>query len=397
LQYLRLFETAGEPIPRLTKEQRYLREFFFNLANDAVSGNSSAAHFCSHLNDVKFLEVDDMRLVHGGLIFMRSDLSKYEWTLVERVHVLNILWAKVDKKEMDANDVDTVSENVFPSSLEMLMDAEGFKLFLDVLTEGGFITTAGAQSIWKAQNSKDELLAGYLYTPPSTIASHRPLNSFSAIPLSSGAQRYHALQRLVEAAVYKRRIWKGTHYGDAAASLNECIMTYAYTRQGVEVPRHLVDEVRDWTHDEQRLLDRAIMVMEYRKRLDMRLLSFSVFKIIRESLVGLNDLFLSFKGLNTALYSKASDQESGLTVSEVPGILIMHPKFDVETKYFAGKRDKLNELLAVAYEFQKAENERLADIKAAKKAFIKGKSYDISLLIGYVTDILTDKSRFTRV
>jgi hypothetical protein len=234
----------------------------------------------------------------------------------------------------------------------------------------------------------------------STVdANARPLRLVQTNSRSTATSplKKHPSDSTLQSKSSKAGKGKGTRYGDAATLLNEYIMTYTYTKQGLGIPRHLVDEVRNWTHDEQRLLDRAIMVMEYRKRLDMGLLSFSVFKIIRESLIGPNDLFISFKGLSTVLYSKAPDQKSSLTVSEVPGIIVMHQKFDVETKCFAGKQKKLNELLAIADKFQKAENDRLADIKAAKKAFIRSKLCHISLFIGHVTDISLGKSRFMRI
>lgn len=390
---------AKNAAPRLTKKQLQLRKYFWDLAyvaaqcaaTECVVGQDAlrAMDFFGFLSKSMSFNIRDVDLKRGSITFRRNDLGRYEWDMVMRVQIVNYFleqiypkrdidfFARVRSKRIDDFDAEEIISQMLPTSANEIMDGENFDLLIDVLTEEGVLENALARKIKQLRMTKEEFDAEYTYTAPKR-ATRRCSPWFFNLPLHAGTQdspfepsRHHALRRLIEAAVYQRQEWKNVHYANAAGSFQSYYDAWIYTSQNLHVPFSLHSNVRNWTYFEERLLRRANVVLKLHEQWNKKAITdFTILKAVRASLVpvhgqGGND----FEGLETFLYSRASEPETGLKAADIPHILILHPELDDELASRDEELRRFEGLLGDALSFENAEVERRAEIRRARRAY----------------------------
>ncbi|KAF2785539.1 hypothetical protein K505DRAFT_369084 [Melanomma pulvis-pyrius CBS 109.77] len=383
----------------LTKKQLQLRKYFWDMAHVAAECAATecvvdqtalrAMEFFLYLGRANSINIREVDCQSRPIIFQRSDLSQYEWDMITRVEIINLFlgqlypkedvdfFARARSKHIEGYDAEEIISQLFPTSANEIMDGENFDLLIDNLAEEGVLTNGLARKIKQLRMSEEEFDAEHTYTAPKR-ATRRRSPWFFNLPHHAGTQdgaletsRHYALRRLTEAAVYQRQEWKNVHYANAAGSLQSYYDAWVYTSQNLDVPFSLRSNNRDWTYAEERLLRRANAVLKLRDQWNKQALTdFSVLKAVRAALVPVhgqpgND----FEGLETFLYSRASEPETGLTAAEIPQILILHPELDADFASSGEERLRLQGLLREAVAFEEAEVQRRAEIRRARRAY----------------------------
>ncbi|ORY01808.1 hypothetical protein BCR34DRAFT_618216 [Clohesyomyces aquaticus] len=356
--------------------------FFDLVAHLALEGHDYCVNLCLKLVDQARIakEIPGYDPVYTCKKFSVpiSDIRPIEWRRVNRAVEIFKLNSLAERKVLHESDAELIILQLFPQEGRKVLRLACFEILLDTLVQSENLTHARAQRLFDLAPTLEEFLR-----LPNKTRPHAPLYAlpeFEQLQMEFGPRsdefsvsRYKALVQLVEAAAYKRHDWEGIHYSDPVATLKQYYDAFEQNRQGLPVTEGILPYARDWTFAEQHVLRRGYLVT----RLAEAINDFSLFKIIRGSLVGIpgqpiNDLF----DLQGTLYARAAD--SGLRISDIPKILILHPERDSDTLVIEKEARIYSGLLADSWRFEEEEQDRLADIERAKVGFRKHKRSEMA-------------------
>jgi hypothetical protein len=407
-------QIAQDAISKPTKESQ-LRKFFWDLAYEAAKIRATecetsdetlmAIEFFDYLGEAIVLKSDDVMFERGSIKFRLSEMSNYDWIMLARIQTLKSIVARLRADQIDPNEAEDLMDQLFPQEADHIMGRADLANFLNALVKTRSLSSEVAANIKAVQMSVQEFEAEHKFVvAPFVPAPRRVLRTFFELPLRAGARvnknfestRYLQLLVLIEAATFGHKEWRDQRYNDAEGSFECYYKAYEYTSQGLKVPASLMDNVRDWSPAEQRLLRRGNAVLKLRQEVEKRSITDpTILTKVRQSLIECQgDLEL----LEIFLYHRACfESTSGLKAIEIPEILILHPDLDKEIEENSNEKQILCGLMLEASSFVDAEVRRKAELEAAKKAFKKSKFYIASLSPLHITNSYTGKGRFERV
>ena len=407
-------QVTQDTISGPTKESQ-LRKFFWDLAYEAAKVRATecetseetlnAIDFFDSLGEAIVLKLDDVLFERGPIKFRLSEMSNYDWIMLARVQTLKSIVARLHTDQIDPNEAEDLMDQLFPQEADHIMGRVDLANFLNALVKAGSLSSEVADNIKAVQISVQEFEAEHKFVvAPFVPAPRRVARTFFGLPLRAGARvnkhfesfRYLQLLVLIEAATFGHKEWRDQLYNDAEGSFECYYKAYEYTSQGLKVPASLMDNARDWSPAEQRLLRRGNAVLKLRQQLEKRSLTDpAILMKVRQSLVECQG---DIDQLEIFLYHRACfESTSGLKAIDIPEILILHPDLDKDIENYGNEEQILYGLTLEASRFVNAEVQRKAELKAAKKAFKKSKFYIPSLLPLHITNSYTGKSCFKRV
>lgn len=407
-------QIAQDAISIPTKASQ-LRKFFWDLAYEAAKIRATecqtseetlmAIEFFDYLGEAIVLKLNDVLLERGSIKFRLSEMSNYDWIMFARIQTLKSIVARLRADQIDPNEAEDLMDQLFPQEADHIMGRVDLANLLDSLVEAGSLSSEVAGNIKAAQMSVQEFEAEHEFVAaPFVPAPRRVSLTFFELPLRAGARvnkhfesaRYLQLLVLIEAATFGHKEWRDQRYNDAEGSFECYYKAYEYSSQGLKVPASLIDNVRDWSPSEQRLLRRGNAVLKLRQQLEKRSLTDSAILVkVRQSLVECQG---DIESLEIFLYHRACfESTSGLKAIDIPEILILHPDLDKEIEKNGNEKQILYSLTLEASRFVDAEVQRKAELEAAKKAFKKSKFSILNLLPLHITNSYIGKNCFKRV
>jgi hypothetical protein len=357
------------------------------------------AHFAlksRHIDE----EIPDVTFIVNGINILASqmphDSIERNWILRYNIVVHNA--TQVERRLMNIEDHEMILTQLFPQDRAHLLKQEHFEIFMTGLGEEGILTKSQVATITKAQVITEEFDKGAHFTGPSVnryahrrnptaIAlfdiprqARRPMLSYSPRPTKSSNQHelYYKLRILAEAAVYDQKFWKGYFFPSACSKLESFYDAWKTSQEGFLLPPSLTEYSRDWTHKEVRLMQRSHMICELLNKYETNTLTdFGIIRAIRATYVNIPaQPFWCAEDLESFLYHRIPD--SGLDISEIPGILLMHPDHDAAAANARLKRTVHEALQRRAEEFEKEEQERLRLIGESYMTFEQQKKAEMS-------------------
>jgi hypothetical protein len=374
------------------------RQLIKDLAYHAIVGCEDAAGIFQELNAHYVLkarhqgdqEIPHLRLNINGVHVATHQLGIFEKNWISRVAVAFKLQSLADRKHLGPEDHEQIITQLFPFEAKDMLKPEQFNIFMTGLGTEGIITASEAKYIIKIAVSVEELEAGAHWTGTSRNHTqhqgrqHRPAMTtfdipkqayrtaapFSAHPvISAQPELHHYLRVLVEAAVYDQKLWKGYTFTNPRSMLTSFYEAYALGQQGLLTPPQLTDYKRAWTHREIRLLQRGHLLCTLLRSFDDGTLTdYGIIRAVRGTFVRLpGQGYWDPEHLSTYLYHRVVD--SGLSVSQVPEILALHPEHDAD---FANEQLGAcvrSQLEAQAELFRQEEELRLSEIVESTASF----------------------------
>ncbi|KAH6881952.1 hypothetical protein BKA58DRAFT_425676 [Alternaria rosae] len=304
----------------------------------------------------------------------------------------------VERRLMNSEDHEMIVAQLFPEKRGHILNPEHFEIFMTGLGEEGILTKAQAKSIAIVAVSKEEFDKGIHYVE-ATGSKHahrrnttaaamfdipqrasRSTASFSSRPANGQNQHelYFYLRILVEAAVYGQKFWKGYFFPNARNKLKNFYDAHKLSQEGWLLPPHLTDYKRDWTHREVRLLQRAHLICDLLKQYEVgEVTDFGIIRAIRATFVGIPaQPSWCPEDLESFLYHRIAD--SGLTVSKIPEILVLHPEHDMVFANYRLRQHVISGLRERADQFEKEEVARLKEIDKSYMTFEEARKKEMT-------------------
>ncbi|KAG9193629.1 hypothetical protein G6011_03664 [Alternaria panax] len=352
------------------------------------------AHFhlkARHIDD----EIPDITFNVNGVCIRASEMPKgsVERNWITRYNAVVHNAELVERRLMNSEDHEMIVAQLFPEDRRHILKAEHFEIFMNGLGEEGILTKVQAKSIATVAVSLEEFEQGVHYIEGSvqkcghrrnpTAATiidiphqaSRGISSFPSCQTSGQSQDelYYYLRILVEAAVYDQKFWKGYFFPNARNRLNDFYEAYKITLDGWLLPPNLTDYKREWTHREIRLLHRGQLICDLLKQYEANeVTDFGIIRAIRATFVGIPaQPCWCPEDLESFLYHRIN--ESGLAVSNIPNILVLHPEHDMTFANSSLRRHVTNELRGRAEQFEKEEVARLREIDRSYITFREAK------------------------
>jgi hypothetical protein len=296
----------------------------------------------------------------------------------------------VERRLMNGEDHEMIVAQLFPENRKHILKPQHFEIFMAGLGEEGILTKAEAKSIANVAVTYDEFDRGIHYVGnsvnkyahrrnPTEAAifdiprqASRGVASFSPRPANQH-ELYHYLRILVEAAVYEQKFWKGYFFLDARHKLNSFWEAHKISQEGWLLPPNLTEYKRDWTHREVRLLQRGQLICDLLKQHEANeVTDFGIIRSIRATYVGIPaQPSWCAEDLESFLYHRVTD--SGLAVSRIAEILVLHPEHDVASSNKLLLQHIVSGLRERAELFQKEEAARLKEIDRSYMTFEEAK------------------------
>jgi hypothetical protein len=267
-----------------------------------------------------------------------------------------------DRKYLGLEDCEQVVRQLFPTEPKDLVQPECFDIFITGLGVEGIISSREARSISRPGVSIKEFEGGVHWDGHRCIASsrydpsvlvmfnlpkqaHCSTTTLSAHLLTNTqTELYFYLRILAEAATYDQKFWKGYFLPNARSKLGSFHEAYLLQKQGLPTPPHLADYKRPWTYRETRLLTRGHLICTLLDVFDKgELTDFDIIRAIRGSFIHIpSQGYWDVEDLSTFLYHRVID--SGLPISHIPDILILHPEHDAACAR-VGRRVRISKAL----------------------------------------------------
>ncbi|KAF1833390.1 hypothetical protein BDW02DRAFT_500762 [Decorospora gaudefroyi] len=350
-----------------------------------------ARHTDSEMPDVTFnvngVSVRASQMPYGSV--ERNWITRYN-AVVDNAQL-------VERRLMNAEDHEMIVTQLFPDERGHILKPEHFEIFMTGLGEEGILTKGQAKTTARVAVTTEEFDKGARYTGPSVnrlahrrnptaVAmfdipkeARRHIASFSPRPTQSQGQNelYYYLRILVEAAVYGQNFWKGYFFPSARNKLNDFYQAHKLSQEGWLLPPNLTDYKRDWTHREIRLLQRGQLICDLLQKYEANeLTDYGIIRAIRATFVGIPaQPFWCTEDLESFLYHRIAG--SGLSVSRIVDILVLHPDHDatfanqrVKAQIVAGLRDR-------AETFKQEEEARMQEIGRSQVTFKRAKKREM--------------------
>jgi hypothetical protein len=268
-----------------------------------------------------------------------------------------------------------IHEQLFPDpkNLHVIMPRQQFEVFMaDFVWEDTWCDLNLARRILNCKTAAAEGKGDKSYKLPKPVRFPTP--EFKELPQNRGVttyfttSRFQALVRLIEAAVYCRQYWAGLFYTDPAATFDLYFQAHSIAKSGNPLPAHLLPYARNWSFHEQRLFRVGDLLIRLLRQVRAEKFDLMVYRVIRGTLLPImGQPFVDTNRLQSFCYSRGL--EEGLSIEEIPKILVLHPDVDV-----ACENEEVQEYARLVDEiarYKEEERQRLADIKTAKKAWKK--------------------------
>jgi hypothetical protein len=384
------------------------RHLIQKLAYHAIVGCEDAAAIFRELNAHYVLKarhqgdvgIPHLRLNIDGIHVATHQLGVSEKNWISRVAMACKLQSLADRKHLGPEDHEQIITQLFPMDAKDMLKPEHFNIYMTGLGTEGIITAYEATCIIKMAVSVEEFEAGARWTgtsrnhtqhqgrqnrpamttfdiPKQAYCSSAP---FSAHPMiCAQPELHHYLRVLVEAAVYNQTHWKGYLFTNPRSMLTSFYEAYALGQQGLLTPPQLTDYKRAWTYRETRLLQRGHLLCTLLRSFDAGTLTdFGIIRAVRGTFVQLpGQGYWDPEHLSTYLYHRVVD--SGLSISQVPEILALHPEHDAD---FASKQLATcvrTELEEQAELFRQEEKLRLSEIVCSTASFEALKKMEMNM------------------
>ncbi|KAH7402926.1 hypothetical protein BKA66DRAFT_481160 [Pyrenochaeta sp. MPI-SDFR-AT-0127] len=378
----------GPPVPtKDTCSVSQRRQLIKNLAFDAVHGCPTAMAIMNQVNCHSTFKAgglhDLVLMINGKSIHMAlCGIVEHNW--ITRFNAFTDNIALVDRRAMALEDHEEIVTQLFPETRNDILRPEHFRVFVLGLGEEGILTMSQAKAIARLGVSIDEFDRGANFDGSSKQVcynrhhamlqipdqSSRDISSCSLQPIRSQSCNIHDyLLTLVEATVYDQETWQGYNCANARSQFDRVYDAYELDMQDWLLPAHLTEYKRSWNYREQRLLQRARIICELLDQYKSGKLSdFGIIRAIRGTYIQIPaQPYFSAEDLESFLYHRVTD--SGLSVSRIPDILILHPDNDAAFAKPRLRNYVMNSLKDRAYEFKREEEQRLNDIKISCLSF----------------------------
>jgi hypothetical protein len=318
---------------------------------------------------------------------MRKGSVERNWIIRYNAVVKNA--ELVERRLMNGEDHEMIAAQLFPEERGHILKPEHFEIFMSGLGEEGILTKAQAKSIANVAVSTEEFDKGIHYVGAvDSKHTHRRTNtaavmfdipkqvsrsiaSFSSRPANGPSQHelYYYLRILVEAAVYGQKFWKDYFFPNACNKLKDFYDAHRLSQEGWLLPPNLTDYKRDWTHREVRLLQRGQLICDLLKQYEAGgVTDFGIIRAVRATFIGIPaQPSWCPEDLESFLYHRIAD--SGLMVSKIPEILVLHPEHDMVFVNYRLRQHVLDGLRERADQFEKEEAVRLKEIDRSYMTF----------------------------
>ncbi|KAI4652518.1 uncharacterized protein J4E79_008824 [Alternaria viburni] len=351
-----------------------------------------ARHVDGEIPDATF----DVNGVHIRASQMPKGSVERNWIIRYNAVVNNA--ELVERRLMNSEDHEMIVAQLFPEERGHILKPEHFQIFMTGLGEEGILTKAQAKSIATVAVSKEEFDQGIHYVEaanskhthrrnPTAAAmfdipqqASRSTASFSSRPANGQNQHelYYFLRILVEAAVYSQKFWKGYFFPNAWNKLKNFYDAHKLSQKGWLLPPHLTEYKRNWTHREVRLLQRGQLICDLLKQYDAgEVTDFGIIRATRATFVGIPaQPSWCPEDLESFLYHRIAD--SGLTISKIPEILVLHPEHDMVFANYRLRQHVITGLRERADQFEKEEAARLKEIDKSYMTFEEVKKKEMT-------------------
>jgi len=384
--------TANKAIEALNRRQA-VKDLAFFAADGCPTNVAIIDQMTAHLqlqDRHAAGEIPDFTFKVNGVNICTSQILKgsieRNWLVRYNITISNV--KLVERRLLNAEDHELILAQLFPQERAHILKPEHFEIYMDGLGEEGIFTKAQAKGIADVGVTMEEFDKGAYYTlssgskykdrsanavsifdiPRPTI---RTISSNSTRPAKPQVQKdlYPYLRILVEAAVYNQNFWKGYYFPNARSKLNDFYQAYKLTQEGWLLPPNLTDYKRSWSYRETRLLQRGQYICNLLSQYEAnQLIDFGIVRAIRATYVGIPaQPSWCAEDLESFLYHRVTD--SGLVVSKIPEILLLHPENDAVVAN-PPLRQRVGEALEARMRlFEAEEAARLNEIHQSQSTF----------------------------
>ncbi|KAF2028856.1 hypothetical protein EK21DRAFT_113548 [Setomelanomma holmii] len=352
-------ETAAEACEALQR-----RSLMRDLAYKANSGCENAitaveelnAHIALTARNQDDADIPDLIFNFEGTHISASKLGTVEHTWMARVNASRKLQSLAARKHLGAEDLEVILAQLFPLESSDILQSEHYDIFVTGLGVGSIITSGEAKKLVGLGVSHVEFEKGARWTgassnPSSGLYRHDPSNlAIFEIPKLSHCDTtlsdlYSHPRTLIEAAVYDQKFWKGYFFPNAQTKLCSFYEANQLQSQGLPIPPSLTDYKRPWTYREIRLLQRGYLICQG---------------------------YWDVEELSTYLFHRVTD--SGLSISNMPEILALHPEHDED---FANEEEqRLSEMETSTETFESLKKKEMTRWERIKMAWKKWLGYE---------------------
>jgi len=385
-------DTANEAIQALKRRQA-VKDLAFFAADGCPTSVAIIGQMTAHLQlqDLHTAgEIPDVTFKVNGVNICTSQMLKgsieRNWVVRYNIMISNI--KLVERRLLNFEDHELILAQLFPQERPHILKPEHFEIYMDSLGEEGIFTKAQAKGIADIGVTTEEFDKGAYYTLPSGSKykdrnanaisifdiprpAIRTISSNSTRPAKPQTQKnlYPYLRILVEAAAYNQNFWKGYYFPNARSKLNDFYQAYKLTQEGWLLPPNLTEYKRSWSYRETRLLQRGQYICELLAQYEAdQLIDFGIVRAIRATYVGIPaQPSWCAEDLESFLYHRVTD--SGLVVSKIPEILLLHPENDAVVANPPLRQRVIEALEARMRLFEAEEAARLSEIHRSQSTF----------------------------
>jgi hypothetical protein len=396
-------KTANQTIDAVRRRQA-IKDLAFYAADGCPTNinviDQINAHFHLEARHIEG-EIPDTTFDVNGVSIRASQMPKgsIERNWITRYNAVVNNAELVERRLMNSEDHEMIVAQLFPEERGHILKPEHFDIFMAGLGEEGIFTKAQAKSIANVAVSTEEFDKGVHYVD-AVVSKHAHRRNPTAvaifdIPLkathgtasfssrrASGQKNqhelYYYLRILVEAAVYGQTFWKGYFFPNACNKLKDFYEAHKLSQEGCLLPPNLTEHKRAWTHGEVRLLQRGQLICDLLKQYEAgQVTDFGIIRAIRATYVGIPaQPSWCAEDLESFLYHRIND--SGLAVSKIPEILVLHPENDMTFASYRLRQHVVSGLRERADRFEKEEVARLREIGKSYMTFEEAKRKEMT-------------------
>jgi hypothetical protein len=339
-----------------------------------------------------------------GLKILASQLplGSIERNWIARYNTLKNNLELVERRLMSLEDHKLIATQLFPEERHVILNPQHFDIFVTGLGEEGILTKGQAKTIAKLAVTIEEFDRGAHYNGPSKQNAYAHYRDPSVVAMFDIPQRasrtdasfsprsaelkgknelYTHLLTLVEAVVYNQTFWKGYFFPNARSKLTSFYNAYKLSQEDLLLPPTLTAYKRNWSALEVCLLHRGQLLVDLINRYNSNeLTDFGIIRAVRATYIPIPaPPPFTPEDLETFLYHRITD--SGLPISIMPDILILHPEHDTVVANPRLRQHVLACLRDRASVFEAEEIARLSEIEMSYATFEQARRRDMGFWV----------------
>ncbi|CAI6332356.1 unnamed protein product [Periconia digitata] len=378
-------EAACDSLPPIVTSKAELNKIFASIGHHTVNLHCPEAQ--QAIDSILEMQDRSKRLAESNepwdpLItwnnhtFPLSSVEGVGQDWVHRVSYARKLSHLQNMRLVHEEDISLMIRMMFPDDDTHIISDIHARLLANNLADEGLLTRPEAEQLASLALTHMDIGNYGFMVPVNTDEEVPSLNLFNKLQLMATQNRLTDLKRLSIAAAYRVTERAGGVYGrlrflDACGDLKKYINAYDAQKAGY-VPTQLHKYARNWTPQEERILQRSKVVMGLYDRYDAgEITDFAFVKWVRGSYF---PMMYQTRGyyemVAPILYDKVD--ASGVSFDEISKILALLPEFD--ECHFKGGEELIDLKLMLSQELeQHTEAHKLLvnDHKVAQKSFKK--------------------------